>query len=165
MKFINTTLGHKPNFLYKPDAQPLCQYTCSFIHHGPKYWNSLPENLEQLCCTTPSVKEWKPIYYHWDKLINKWHVLIPILCINSYFVLHYTCVPFFPTMCVITVLLFILPVILVHYFVDIYIHVYIYCFSFLALVDYVSRAHEIAINCPSSVVRPSVRQCRNYLWT
>ncbi len=28
---------------------------------------------------------------------------------------------------------------------------------FLALLDYVSRAHEIAI-CPSSVVRPSVRQ-------
>ncbi len=38
----------------------------------------------------------------------------------------------------------------------------------LALLDYVSRAHEIAI-CPSSVVRPSVRPpvrpCRNYLWT
>ncbi len=38
---------------------------------------------------------------------------------------------------------------------------------FLALLDYVSRAHEIAI-CPSSVrpsVRPSsvVRPCRNYL--
>ena len=28
--------------------------------------------------------------------------------------------------------------------------------SFLALLDYVSRAHEIEI-CPSSVVRPSVR--------
>ena len=42
--------------------------------------------------------------------------------------------------------------------------------SFLALLDYVSRAHGIA-NCPSSVVRPSVvrpssvRPCRNYLWT
>ncbi len=34
---------------------------------------------------------------------------------------------------------------------------------FLALLDYVSRAHGIAI-CPSSVVRPSsVRPCRNYL--
>ncbi len=35
-------------------------------------------------------------------------------------------------------------------------------FHFLALLDYVSRAHEIAI-CPSSVIRPSsVRPCRNY---
>ncbi len=33
---------------------------------------------------------------------------------------------------------------------------------FLALLDYVSRAHEIEI-CPSSVVSPSVRLCRNYL--
>ncbi len=33
---------------------------------------------------------------------------------------------------------------------------------FLALLDYVSRAHEIAI-CLSSVRRPSVRPCRNYL--
>ncbi len=25
MKFMNTALGHNPNFLYKTDAQPLCQ--------------------------------------------------------------------------------------------------------------------------------------------
>ncbi len=34
----------------------------------------------------------------------------------------------------------------------------------LALLDYVSRAHEIEI-CPSSVRLPSVCLCRNYLWT